>query len=87
MELQNYNPMIFLDINDVGDKKPTDNLQGSLTGLLTIRQGQVQSTFSIPSSKHKLKLTEGQTAGRDYKLTEGIEELFVHLTSDAFNWN
>ena len=30
----------------------------------------------------KLKLTEGQTAGRDYNL-EGIEELFVHLTSDA----
>ena len=30
----------------------------------------------------KLKLTEGQTAGRDYNL-EGIQELFVHLTSDA----
>ena len=30
----------------------------------------------------KLKLTEGQTAGRDYNL-EGIEELFVHLHSDA----
>ena len=30
----------------------------------------------------KLKLTEGQTAGRDYNV-EGIEELFVHLTSDA----
>jgi len=30
----------------------------------------------------KLKLTEGQTAGRDYNL-EGIEELFVHLQSDA----
>ena len=30
----------------------------------------------------KLKLTEGKTDGRDYNL-EGIEELFVHLTSDA----
>ena len=30
----------------------------------------------------KLKLTEGQTAGRDYNL-EGIEELFVHLQSGA----
>ncbi len=30
----------------------------------------------------KLKLTEGQTAGRDYNL-EGIEELCVHLQSDA----
>ena len=30
----------------------------------------------------KLKLTEGQTTGRDYNL-EGIEEMFVHLTSDA----
>ena len=30
----------------------------------------------------KLKLTEGKTQGRDYNL-EGIEELFVHLTSDA----
>ena len=30
----------------------------------------------------KLKLTEGQTAGRDYNL-EGIEELFVHLQSDS----
>ena len=30
----------------------------------------------------KLKLTEGKTQGRDYNL-EGIEELFVHLVSDA----
>ena len=30
----------------------------------------------------KLKLTEGKTQGRDYNI-EGIEELFVHLTSDA----
>ena len=30
----------------------------------------------------KLKLTEGQTVGRDYNL-EGIEELFVHLQSDS----
>ena len=30
----------------------------------------------------KLKLTEGQTTGRDYNL-EGIEEMLVHLTSDA----
>ena len=30
----------------------------------------------------KLKLTEGQTAGRDYNI-EGIEEVFVHLVSDA----
>ena len=30
----------------------------------------------------KLKLTEGKTEGRDYSL-EGIEELFVHVTSDA----
>ena len=30
----------------------------------------------------KLKLTEGKTTGRDYSL-EGIEEVFVHLVSDA----
>ena len=30
----------------------------------------------------KLKLTEGKTAGRDYNI-EGIEEVFVHLVSDA----
>ena len=30
----------------------------------------------------KLKLTEGKTARRDYNI-EGIEELFVHLVSDA----
>ena len=30
----------------------------------------------------KLKLTEGRIEGRDYDI-EGIEELFVHLTSDA----
>ena len=30
----------------------------------------------------KLKLTEGKTQGRDYNI-EGIEELFVHLVSDA----
>ena len=30
----------------------------------------------------KLKLTEGKTQGRDYNI-EGIEEVFVHLVSDA----